>query len=156
MNRDSNSLERIYSTVLLALVIWREARGEGEAAWRAVGCSIRNRVIRPSWWGRDFVEVVTKKWQYSSMAAPGDPQLILYPKLGDSRFHEILNLAGGIIDGLIESPVPGADSYFDDSIAPPKWATPDKFVGKIGRLNFYNLDSDCEAIQRQPIATIRP
>lgn len=136
--------EDTYALVLLSLVIWREARGEGVNGWKAVGCSIRNRVLRPSWWGKDYISVITKKWQYSAMGAPGDPQLIKYPKTDDARFYEIMSIASDIIEGYLKSPVPGADSYYDDSISAPSWATPDKFIAKVGRLNFYNMDQDYE------------
>jgi spore germination cell wall hydrolase CwlJ-like protein len=141
-----NALWDAYQLSLLALVIWREARGEGSAAMTAVGCSIRNRVQRPTWWGKDYVGVITKKWQYSSMAAPGDPQLILYPQAGDPMFEAALQIAQWVIEGAVHSPFPGADSYYDDSIKPPKWATPETFVGRLGKLNFHNLDKDVEVV----------
>jgi len=135
---------KAYQLALFALVIWREARGEGAKAMLAVGFSIMNRVKRPSWWGNDLISVISKKWQYSSMAAPGDPQLILYPTLGDSSFDQALETAQMVIDGKALNPVPGADSYYDDSIKPPKWATKDTLVAKLGKLNFHNLDKDIE------------
>jgi hypothetical protein len=91
------------------------------------------------------VSVITQKWQYSSIAATGDPQLMAYPKANDNIFEDCLKIADMVHDNLMNSPLPGADSYYDDSIPAPKWATPDLFVGKIGRLNFYNSDHDFEA-----------
>jgi N-acetylmuramoyl-L-alanine amidase len=135
---------KAYQLTLLALVIWREARGAGTQAMTAVGCSIRNRVTRPAWWGKDYIAVITKKWQYSSIAAPADPQLIKYPQTGDLQFDQALLIAEWVLNGTVANPMPGADSYFDDSIKPPKWATPETFVGKIGRISFYNLDKDTE------------
>lgn len=137
-------LWKAYQLSLLALCIWREARGEGTQSMIAVGCSIRNRVQRPAWWGKDYISVLTKKWQYSSMAAPGDGQLIKYPQSGDPQMEQCLQIAEQVISGAVINPFPGADSYYDDSIPPPKWATKDTFVGKIGRLNFHNLDRDVE------------
>jgi hypothetical protein len=90
------------------------------------------------------VSVITKKWQYSSIAAVGDPQLMLYPQATDAVFEECLIIADRVHGNLVSAPLEGADSYYDDSIAPPKWATPKTFVGKIGRLNFYNSDHDYE------------
>lgn len=138
-------LWKAYQLTLLALVIWREARGSGAQAMTAVGCSIRNRVTRPTWWGKDYISVITKKWQYSSIAAPGDPQLITYPQPGDAAFEQALQIAEWVISGTANNPFPGADSYYDDSIPPPKWATKDTFIGKLGRLNFHNLDRDIES-----------
>lgn len=129
---------------LLALVIWRESRGSSHETKVAVACSIRDRVDNPKWWGNDYVTVITKKWQYSSMAAVGDPQLSVYPQADDDVFEDCLTIASSVHDRTVTNPFPGADSYYDDSIQAPKWATPETFVGKSGRLNFYNSDHDFE------------
>jgi N-acetylmuramoyl-L-alanine amidase len=133
-----------WEVCLLALVVWREARGEPFPAQLAVACSIRNRVQNPKWWGHDYATVITKKWQYSSIAAPNDPQLTLYPQTGDTAFEACLDLAGLVYDGQVANPMAGADSYYDDSILAPAWATPATFVGKLGRLSFFNSDHDHE------------
>lgn len=140
-----NPYWKSYQHVLLALVIWREARGEGKQCMTAVAFSIRNRVQRPAWWGKSYIQVITKKWQYSSMAAPGDPQLITYPQDNDPEFDAALQIADDVITGRVKNPVPGADSFYDDSIPAPKWATLDTFVKKIGRIIFHNLDKDNES-----------
>lgn len=127
--------------------MWREARGEGPKAMIAVGCCVRNRVTRPTWWGRDYIDVITKKWQFSAMAAPGDPQLIVYPKSGDKQFEQALEAATWIIDGSTHHPMPGADSYYDISIPRPKWADGTNYVGSIGRLRFHNTDHDTEVTE---------
>lgn len=131
--------------VFLALAIWREASGEPHAVRVAVACSILNRVDRPSWWGGTITEVLFKKWQYSSLTAPGDPNLVRWPSAGDLTWRESLQIARDVIEGLVTSPVPCADSYFDVSIAAPEWATPDRFVAQLGRVRFYNTDHDHEA-----------
>ena len=129
----------------LALVVWREVRGASHAAQVAVACSVMNRVKRPGWWGKDVSSVATKKWQYSSLAAPGDPQLILWPVLSDSSWLGSLEVAYDVIHGGEVSPMPGADSYYDDSIPPPKWTKGARLCGKIDNLNFYDVDNDWEA-----------
>lgn len=128
-----------------ALTVWREARGEGASGMKAVACSIRNRVRRPTWWGKSFYEVVTKKWQYSAMTATGDPQLSTWPRPDDPQFDQALWICSEVMADRLDSPVPGADSYFDLSIQAPSWATPDKFVGQVGRMRFFNMDRDIEA-----------
>ncbi len=142
--RFSVTLWQMWEVSFLALAIWREARGEPFDAKVAVAHSVLNRVFRPSWWGRDVVSVLKKKWQYSSLTDPKDAQLTTWPDATDASFEECLNVAHGCMDGTYKSPVPGADSYYDDSIAPPKWADHRFFVGKVGKLNFYNLDQDIE------------
>lgn len=139
-------LEAMADVVMLALVVWREARGENGTAKLAVAQSVLNRVKRPSWWGDSVLSVVRKKWQYSSMTDPKDVQLTTWPNPTDYSWLECLQTAYDAIGGSVPNPAPGADSYFDISIPPPKWATPDTFVTQIGRLRFYNLDRDVEAI----------
>ena len=130
-------------TVFMALVIWREARGESQEGQIAVAHSILNRVKRPSWWGRSVTEVLFKKWQYSSMTDPNDRQLTTWPK-DDTVWGQCLFVADGVLNGTMANPVPGADSYHDLSIQAPAWATPDMFVRQIGRLRFFNVDLDIE------------
>lgn len=135
---------QMYERVLLGLTIWREARGEDLMVKMAVGCSVRNRVQNPKWWGNDYVSCLTKKWQYSSMTDPKDVQLTTWPKADDHVFEECLDIAGQVIDGSAVHPMPGADSYHDVSIAAPKWATPDKCVGQLGRIVFFNIDGNTD------------
>jgi N-acetylmuramoyl-L-alanine amidase len=138
--------------VFLALDIWREARGcPTNDARVAVGGTVLNRVARPSWWGASVLQVLFKKWQYSSLTAPGDPQLTTWPLDTDPSWAVCLALAGGLLNGTLVSPYPNADSYYDISIPPPSWATPDMLCGKIGRLCFYNLDRDTE-----PVPVLQP
>ncbi len=129
----------------LALAVWREARGQSEECISAVAHSIMNRVNRPKWWGTDILSVVFKKWQYSSMTDPRDRQLTTWPRVDDPAWNQCLMVVDGVLSGKWPNPAPGADSYFDDSIEPPYWAEPDKFVVKIGRIFFYDLDQDYEA-----------
>ena len=129
--------------VFLALAIWREARGETLLGQTAMAYSILNRVAKPCWWGHTIMEVLFKKWQYSSLTDPKDRQLTAWP-VKDKVWKQCLSVACDAISGVSSNPAPGSDSYFDDSISAPKWATQDKFVRKIGRLNFYNIDMDTE------------
>lgn len=130
--------------VFLALVTWREARGESLACRAAVACSIMNRVKRPAWWGNSIMSVVTKKWQYSSMTDPKDRQLVTWPAENDSSWVECLELCDDILSGKVSHPAPGADSYYDISIPAPYWAKEKNFVGQIGKIRFFNLDMDVE------------
>lgn len=136
-----DNLRDMSERVLLGLVVWREARGESDECRTAVAYSILNRVRHPGWWGKTILAVIAKKWQYSSMTDPNDPQLTTWPQYSDDWF-ECLEIANDVIDGTLPDPAPGADSYYDCSIKPPKWATPNKLVRVIGRISFYNLDGD--------------
>ncbi len=130
--------------VFLALALWREARGESFVAQTAVAHSILNRVARPSWWGHTVQEVLFKKYQYSSLTDPRDPQLVTWPRGTEQSWADCLRIAAGCMDGTIANPVPGADSYHDTSISAPPWATPACFVAQIGKLKFYDVDRDAE------------
>src|SRR5574337_272162 len=130
------------SAFMLALTAWREASGEPALTRIAVMYSVLNRVQRPSWWGKSVLEVVAKKWQYSSLTAPRDPNLIRWPLPEDSVWWPTFGIAYDIMDGLVVNPVLGADSYHDTSIPIPPWAAGSRFVDQIGRLRFYDVDRD--------------
>ena len=109
----------------------------------AVVHSIMDRVRSPKWWGKDVASVCTKKWQYSSMTDPNDKQLTTWPGL-DPWWDMALQVAADVYDKKVPNPVPDADSYYDISIPPPKWADTTKFVKQVGRIKFFNLDDDHE------------
>lgn len=132
----------MYELAILALTVWREAQGETRAAKIAVAFSVLNRVDSPKWWGTSIGAVVAKKWQYSSMAAPGDPNLIKYPLPHDLSFQDSMSAVNAAIAVGAINTVPGADSYWDASIARPKWATDANFVCKVGAFSFHNTDGD--------------
>lgn len=136
--------QKFADITFMALTIWREARGESIEGKKGVAFTVINRVSKPSWWGSDIMSVLFKKWQYSSLTDPKDRQLTTWPSADDTSWQESLDVAFKVISGEYTNPVPGADSYFDVSIKAPPWATKNKFVKKIGRLNFYNVDSDFE------------
>lgn len=131
-----------YERAMLALLVWREAQGEIYQARVAVCYSALNRVESPKWWGRSLGAVIALKWQYSSMAAPGDPNLIKYPLPQDVVFRDCLQIVDDVMSKKVKNPVPGADSYYDVSIPPPKWAKPEQFVKQVGAFRFFNTDGD--------------
>ena len=130
-------LQQICDTFYLAIVLWREARGEEFDAVKGVANVIMNRVKDPKWWGHDVTSVVTKRWQFSSMTDPKDPQLATWPQPEDPSWWNCMALAADVLSGKLVDNVAGANSYYDISIPPPKWATNDIFVKQIGRLRFY-------------------
>lgn len=134
----------------LALCIWREARGASLEAKIAVGYSIMNRVERPSWWGRSLSGILGKKFQYSSLTAPNDPQLTLYPHPEDPFFQESLEVARAVIARTEPIQFPGADSYHDSSVETPKAMATGRLCGEIvsphgNTLQFWDVDHDYEA-----------
>src|ERR1700690_1619026 len=114
----------IYPLFLLALCVWREARGEVLAAKVAVACSIKNRTLRPKWWGHDYLSCILMPWQYSSFNKT-DPNATKFPAASDPSWEDCLAVALSVYDGTQADTTGGADSYFDKSmdLTPPSWAT---------------------------------
>jgi cell wall hydrolase len=110
-----------------------------------VAYSILARVAHRSWWGRTILQVIGKRWQYSSMTAPDDPNLTKWPDDDDASWQESLLAANAAYNAIRANPAPEADSYFDVSIAAPAWAKPEMFVNQIGHIRFYNVGRDLEA-----------
>ena len=121
-----------------------KGRGEPIETQTGIAFSILNRVARPAWWGNDVMSVIFKKWQFSSLTDPNDKQLTTWPASTDKSWIQCLQVACDALDGVSVNPVPGADSYYDISIPPPKWATDDCFVAQIGKIRFFDLNHDIE------------
>ncbi len=145
----NNDLQHSADMVFLALTLYREARGEIYECKVAVAFSIVNRVFHPAWWGHDFMSVMFKKWQYSSLTALKDPQLTVWPQSDDPSWQECLAIADKIVNNELSDPVPGADSYYDVSIPPPPWTKTARFVAQIGRIRFYDVDHDEREASKQ-------
>jgi spore germination cell wall hydrolase CwlJ-like protein len=133
-----------YERALLAIDVWREARNQPRAAKAGVAYSVMNRVSKPGWWGNSISAVVGKKWQYSSMTAPRDPNLIQWPQRGDVSWVECMDVVDCVLAKTEPNVVDGADSYYDNSIPAPKWATPETFVAQVGAFFFHDTDHDHE------------
>lgn len=129
----------------LALTVWREARGESYDCKLAVAYSILQRVKLRRWYGDTITEVIFKKWQYSSMTAPRDPNLVDWPKSDDQSWIDSLGAAQQAVQEKGLNPAPGADSYFSANIAPPDWALPADFILQIDHIRFYDLNRDYES-----------
>lgn len=130
---------------LLALCIWREARGEVYDAKQGVAWSIRNRVMEPCWWGSGWDGVILKPWQYSSFNSD-DPNATKVPMLNSDMFADCLNAAVEAFQGNGIDPTSGATHYFDKSLdaKPPSWATDGSMVKTcdLGALHFFKV-SQC-------------
>jgi cell wall hydrolase len=140
------NLQDMYALMLLALCIWREARGELITTKIAVAWSIRNRVKDPRWWGHDWAGVILMHDQYSSFNH-GDPNATKLPLPADPSWQDSLNTAAKVFaePPLLSDPTGGATSYFDMSLDtdPPKWSFDGSMVKTLdlGRLHFYKLAS---------------
>jgi len=134
-----DQMTQAYPFTLLALCIWREARGESATTKLAVAWSIRNRVVRGGWWGNTWPTVILKPYQYSSFNA-NDPNATKLPGPADASWFDSLNAANDVFDTPIApDPTGGATSYFDKSLDnnPPAWAAEKIHTCDIGSLHFY-------------------
>jgi spore germination cell wall hydrolase CwlJ-like protein len=103
-----------YEEMLLAICMWREARGEGTNGMLAVGCVIRNRAEA---WHQPIRDVIVGHDQFSSMTVKGDANTVLYPIAGDAVF----GLAADITDGTQEDLTEGALYYADEAQVTSEW-----------------------------------
>lgn len=134
-----NKLESFSDTELLALCVWREARGEhSQAAKLAVAASIMNRVHGPKWWGNSIRTVILKPWQYSSFNH-NDPNTGKWPVAGHEHWEECLRIATDLLAGLLKDNTMGAVSYFDRTLddCPPRWAAKMYHTCDIEDFHFY-------------------
>src|SRR5690242_18548874 len=129
-----------YPIVLLALCIWREARGEPFDAKVAVAWSVRNRVIRPRWWGHSFEGCILMPYQYSSFNR-ADPNSTKLPASSDPSWVDSLTIAISVYQGnsTFSDKSCGADSYYDRSLDgnPPEWAASAIHTADVGSLHFF-------------------
>lgn len=118
--------------IVPVLTIWREARGEGQMGMLAVACVIRNRVIKRR---LTASQVCAQPWQFSSMTAKGDPELLVWPADNDASFLAAYEQWMASLSAA--DPTHGADFYFADGIPMPSWAKAYTFTATIGRQHFY-------------------
>ena len=130
--------QEAYEFGLLPLAIWREARNQGYQGMLAVAWSIKNRVIKPCWWGVSFPTVILKKWQYSSFNW-NDPNDVQFPKGNEPDWQDALRAATDVFTNSVPDPTMGADSYFDKSLDsnPPDWSKTAVHTCDIGAFHFY-------------------
>ena len=139
--------------VLLAMCLFGEARGESDAARRAVAAVVLNRARFPhrvfgSRVGAEFDanlrRVILQPRQFSCFL-PDDPNCAKLLRPLDHEKPEVwercLRCAHQALAAK-EGPdllTFNSDHYFDDSLQPPPWADPPKQTVVIGRLRFYRL-----------------
>lgn len=132
---------------LLALAIWREARGESIEAKMAIASVIHNRcAMAPAeGFGRTTTENILKPWAFSSFMA-GDPNAGKYPVPSDPSWHDSLIAAQTVLEQRSPDRSNGGVFYHDDSIsAPAAWGHVEA-CASIGRLRFYRLVSQEVAV----------
>lgn len=123
---------------LLALVIWREARGESYECQLAVAYTVINRVERPAkGWGQGVLGVLFHPWAFSSVTDPHDVQLTRWPSEGPT-WDACLKAAAGALFKLEPNPVPDAVYYhsFPQQTPPKEWGAV-QLVKKLDHIWFF-------------------
>lgn len=130
--------------VILARMIFGEARNCTERERIAVGYTAFNRLRQPTRFGRTLSQVILRPSQYSCFNR-NDPnrEQLMDPQRYDSRsFEECLEVAMRIISGVYEDPTQGATHYFNPRVVRPSWANRMTKIGIIGnsKHEFYRED----------------
>jgi N-acetylmuramoyl-L-alanine amidase len=132
------NLASAYESLLHALCVYREARGEPTEGKRAVAWSITNR-SRDKRWPRMISEVVLQRNQFSSFS-PGDPNAALLPHWDDAAWQQCC----AVVDEPGDDPTGGANSYHAgtwEALSPAsrKFFDRSKATAVIGGHTFYKL-----------------
>jgi hypothetical protein len=127
---------------VLACTAWMEDRSAGKDGMQAVMSVVLNRARSGiTWWGSGIVGVCLAREQFSSWNG-GSTQIPLVREAmnnGDADYAIALSLAGMALQDALPDTTRNSDSYFAADIAPPSWATSDKFTVEIGGQRYYRL-----------------
>ena len=103
-----------------ALCLWREARGDGHDAMRAVAHVILNRVGAPGF-ASSVHDVIFGKNQFTSMSVSSDPEFSLQPESDDAAYADALSIAGAVLNGQDDDLTNGAHYYCNPKTATSGW-----------------------------------
>lgn len=135
-----------YDFEMVALCVWREARGASDEAMRAVAWVIRNRVKDTRWPGTEHGVVLQPK-QFSCFNA-GDPNAVKFPHsrdVADWKAWERVRAAVAAVyaDGVGEAadPTKGANHYHSipEGRPFPSWAVREAETLRLPGFRFYRL-----------------
>lgn len=130
-----------YPNLLLALCIWREARGETREGKIAVKHVILNRVAKPA--GpfakcKDITTNILCAYQFSSFNQ-NDANAGKLPRPDQAGEWASWEECCDVVDSKTTDPTGGADHYFVAGTAIPKWAHESKLTKIIGSHKFYKI-----------------
>jgi len=138
---DNAAILLTYEDWLLALCLWREARGSSPDSLTAIKHVILNRANDPQKrWPSAIPSVILQHYQFSSFNA-GDPNSTKFPlPNGSSDWTAFLSCVSVATQPSID-PTSGANCY--ESLSPdqtkPAWAQADKITYTSGPFRFYKL-----------------
>lgn len=132
-----------YSRFMMALTVWREARGETLIGKVGVACVIWNRLKDGrNRWPKNVVGVVLQRAQFSCFDV-GDVNAVLFPRTdvkGEwEAWEESVRACEEAVMG--NDPTDGANHYhaIPDGRPFPRWAAAAQETRQIGRHRFYRL-----------------
>ena len=124
-------------TLLLALCIWREARGEPSVAKLGVAWTVKNRCAIAPAQGFKATPLgnILKPGAFSSFSE-GDPNATKYPMMADPSWADSLLAARS----LEADPTMGAVFYFSPPLIEPPvaWGSIEH-AADLGKLHFYRI-----------------
>lgn len=134
-----------YTNFLLALCIWREARGESLEGMRNIAHVIRNRAEDESTsWPDDVIAVILQPKQFSSFNN-GDPNSTKFPFPEDISWQNAI-LATKPTSGTYEAY--GANHYYAASMkTPPEWAKKAVWKKQVGNHIFLYIPTQAPAFR---------
>lgn len=119
---------------ILALCVWREARGESFVGKMLVAQVIENRVTDRRW-PDNYEDAILQPWQFSSFN-PSDPNVQKFPREDDQTWPDCVGAADEVLSN--SEPISSANHYHVIGLH-PAWANPDKVVATEGHHVFYHL-----------------
>lgn len=119
---------------VLALCVWREARGESPKGRRLVAQTIENRV-QDKRWPDTYVGVITQRSQFSSFNS-NDPNATKFPTETDPSWAACVAAADAVL--TTAEPFTDANHYCTDAVHPP-WRDDSKLVAAEGAHRFFHL-----------------
>lgn len=123
---------------MLALCVWREARGEPYPGKLMVAQVIKNRV-EDKRWPDDYVGVITQPYQFSAFNQ-NDPNVVKFPKEDDPAWKESVAAADAVLAAREGHSYTSANHYHVKQMDPkPRWAEGKTPVGEAGNHVFYCL-----------------
>lgn len=139
-----------YDSFMIALCIWREARGSSLAAMTAVYHVILNRVADPRGrWPKTIVQVILQHEQFSSFNAndPNAMKFPIQPVTGSSLDWDAwMNCCTVVANtSLTADPTQGATNYVSvDSMgkvpsAANSWAKAENLTYQVGAFRFFKV-----------------
>lgn len=125
---------------ILTRTVWGEARGESEKGQVAVAWVIKNRVNQPKWWGKSYISVCKKPWQFSCWNAddPNYPFMMGRKMIPVEQYQACEEAVKKALYGD-KDPTKGATHYYNPKAVKtePKWVEGATLTVTIGAHKFY-------------------